>query len=498
MSLIRHGLFVLAMLVAGSAAGQGNQMSAPPAEWAAYLDKVKLAEAIEDPEQRCRAYPDLPGNRWNPPAEAICALLRKPELGLAEIDQRVRSPEGAAELEAHYQNLLEGHYAGKDQREQIFIAFDVFDASDLARKVADRWVGIAPKSAFARLASGRQYVSAAWDARGAREIADTSEEQILGMQTMVSRAAGDLDFALRANPRLLPACEGLMQVGQLTSDRVATAALSACLKSDPDSYFVVRRWIWDVQPKWGGSMKDLRKAQDYAMARTKRNPLLGRLASQVAAYTAYESGYDTDWKSSVAELEAAMAIAPDPTYLRFAGIGAHEAGDHWKAVVLFSQSVRFSPKETNAYLMRGRSRLILRDFTGAIRDGETALGLRPKDGANALLIGDGHKFLRNTGLAREAYRKAMNDPKTRGRGFHRWCTSFFFSAADVPSAEDCTRDLVAEYPESGEAWRMRVWVLEKTGSPDLPDAARNFLRYADLSVKSHRETAQKLKVAGAQ
>src|SRR5262245_56520742 len=111
----------------------------PPPELAQYIADVRKADGIADDEARCKAYPDLPGNDWRPgAAQGRCSLLRKPAWSLEQIDRLLATPEGAKQLERGFADLLDAHYRDPLQREQIFIAYTVFDDSPRAAQIAQR------------------------------------------------------------------------------------------------------------------------------------------------------------------------------------------------------------------------------------------------------------------------------------------------------------------------------------------------------------------------
>ena len=100
-----------------------------------------------------------------------CTILRAPAWSLDDIDRLLATPEGVAELERGFANLLDAHYTDQSQREQIFIAFGVFDESKRAGDVSQRWLKLAPESAFANTAAGVHLGASGWKARGKACIA---------------------------------------------------------------------------------------------------------------------------------------------------------------------------------------------------------------------------------------------------------------------------------------------------------------------------------------
>ena len=130
----------------------------PPPEYASHVAAMRKADAIQDPLQRCLAYPDLPGNTWTPGvAQARCTMFLSPlPYTLDDIAGLLDKDAGAATLDATFRQLLEAHYTVPAKREQITRLLDVFSDGDRAKaeRTARRWTAVAPDSEFAQAALG--------------------------------------------------------------------------------------------------------------------------------------------------------------------------------------------------------------------------------------------------------------------------------------------------------------------------------------------------------
>lgn len=130
--VLMPALFVMTGCVRGEeqaqpAAGIPAESQPDAAAWKAYLTAVDEAERIEDVVERCRAYPDLPGNAWPAgSARARCPLLGGASPTLAEVESMLANPDGPARLEHEYQALLDAHYAEPERGEPIYRAYEGF------------------------------------------------------------------------------------------------------------------------------------------------------------------------------------------------------------------------------------------------------------------------------------------------------------------------------------------------------------------------------------
>jgi tetratricopeptide (TPR) repeat protein len=286
-------------------------------------------------------------------AQALCALLRKPALGVEGVDHLLATPRGAAKLEAQYDALLKAHYQDPAQRDQIFVALNTFDDSSRARQVAERWVAQAPDSAYANAALGQAYASAGWEARGGLMAAKTSEQQFAEMTRLFKLAVPAYAKALQLNPRLSVACAGLIHIGKQSSDEIQQAALSHCLQVDPDSYYVVRALVSVSEPRWHGTMDTLRQAVAYAQARVDRSPALGAFLGR---YVGYPAAMQQNYSTAMLEVnKQAVRLGPDAYRLVDAGYGLFADDKPWEALGYLSQATRFDPSNTDAWIERSRA-----------------------------------------------------------------------------------------------------------------------------------------------
>lgn len=470
----------IAMAVAwGPLHAQEGPAFEPPEQWREYFEAVLAAEQIEDGEARCRAYPDLPGNRWPAgTAQARCALLREPMLTLDEVDALLDAEDGILELDRRYAELLRAHYEDPGQREQIFVAYDIFDAEPRAGEVAARWLRQAPDSAFANVARAQHLYNAGWKARGGAWASETPPEQFERMHELFAESLPLFARALELQQDLSVACVRLMGIGNATSVRELEAiATQHCMSVDPDGYHFAVELVGGHKPKWGGSDEGLRYAVAYAQARVVRNPILGLLAAEAAVYRAAQ---EKDYGSVADELAEAARMAPHATNLRLAGRGQADRGDDWAAVAYYSQSFRFLPTEARTLY----SRFVALDripggAQWAIRDLRRAVALKPGDASYNFWLA---RLLHNDGevvAARPYYLAARSDAEFDHDALWFYCTSFIDVQDDLDALLECSETLAGAYPEFGTSWMVRALALVGARDPDAPAAVARFRELAD-------------------
>ena len=452
----------------------------PPAEYAEHVAAIRAADAIADPLQRCLAYPDLPGNTWAPGvAKARCTMfLTPPAYPLDRIEATLAQPDGAATLDAAFDALLAAHYADPAQRDHINLHMrEVFGDRDhdKAERIARAWLASSPKSAHAHVALGRVLESRGWEARGGRYAVDTAPEKLEAMTGHFVKAAEHYALALEANPKLLPACIGLMAIGRQSSDPLQAYAAQRCLDADPASYYVVQEVMTAAEPRWGGSETAMRQIAAYAMARLDKNPVLAVFAFE-HAYYAIDRMDDGD-AQAIAVLEPAALQVPNAAYLREVGGAYLRKRDLWKALVYLSQALRFMPDYAQESRFRSVTLEALGETAWARADAERAVALEPDNGLTQQHLGDIVRALDGPAPALPYYEAAMKDSRTREDTFNDYCGSLI-DARRTDEARRCVDDLLAAYPENPEGWRQRLVVIGYD-APGSMEAMERFLALHD-------------------
>ena len=473
-------LAVLACAISMSAHAQPPFKASPlpvPEQWADYWARAKKADAIADEEARCKAYPDLPGNRWTEgAAQGRCALLRKPAWSLVQIDRLLSRSGGAAELDRRFAALLKAHYGDPSQREQIFRSLEVFDKSAPARDVAERWLKLAPESAYAHAASANHYKNVGWAARGTRSVSNIPPEQLEQMGQSFAKAIPLYLKALEIEPRLSVACYELAGIGRQSSGELRQMAAERCLSVDPDSYYVVYERIRSAQPNWGGSMEELTSAVAYAAARTKNNPILGAVLGEAAGYPLTRLDPDNLPKDALTEVSR---MAPSGTLMNYASNAYAQSGDYWSAFAYASQALRFWPRNAKFRAERGWWLMELGYYDWAAKDLGVALEEAPGNDFHLHAMAEAVYRSQSLRAARPYYKEAMKGDMRQTASL-RYCESFVMEDPVPDEARQCSAQLVAEFPGFGEGLALRARALYRAKDPGALEAIDSFLAQSYL------------------
>jgi hypothetical protein len=260
-----------------------EQFKDAPAPWRDYLIQARAAERVADPLQRCLRFPDLPGNAWPAGhAAAHCRDHAAQRTVPAEVLPYLQRGDFAG-LETRLDAMLQRHFADTDDGEDIHYAFSMFeDATDpRADAWSAAWLAQRPQSAYAQLARATFYRDQAWHVRGGNYSSQTPRENLRRMSEFADESVPLYAEAIRLNPRLMPAYDGLLEVAMLDSraddERRAIAGAQAI---DPSCVTMARKRMRAISPRWGGSYEEMLAYANELGAYVGRRP---QLANFIAA-----------------------------------------------------------------------------------------------------------------------------------------------------------------------------------------------------------------------
>ncbi|WP_250633119.1 tetratricopeptide repeat protein [Pinirhizobacter soli] len=372
------------------------------AAYTAYFAKVRAAEKINDPLQRCLAYPDPPGMHWHADTTtAYCRYRTQPIITMAQAKDLVFKGK-AAELDkilAGYRDAQLHDPAHAGLLEHTYIALDFECSCTESRPMIDAWMKQLPDSAFALAASGiahqgeaQRASRAVWNmehesAEQLRDPAIRSRIQeykpkaIQARDTALHLARQDLDMAVVRDSAVLPVYSAMIYVGWMSAEPLyIEQAIKRGLTVDPLSFrlraVAITHWYKAMR-----STPDKDAQAREATALIPKNPLLRLIVNDD-----FGPGYDEDDPSwmvqraldegdsySVIDAAAANTFGQDPKLsaalysqsLRFvvndASIPQYRAqmlyagGEKAWAEAEFDRIIKANPKDTEAHMARALS-----------------------------------------------------------------------------------------------------------------------------------------------
>lgn len=481
--------------------------------WREHLLKVRDAMSIQDPLQRCLAWPDPPGNQW--PAGHAASHCRNhfdttiPSLDLDWLEENLQRGDLAA-IDAGLDGLLARHFQPEPQfNEAIHYFFEKIGADARSDVLTSRWLRAAPEDAYALLARASYYKSAAWQARGGQFASETASGKLERMSELAERAIPLYRKAIAKNPRLMPAYEGLLNIGTVDSENsVAEEALKGARAIDPACNLVASEILRALKPRWGGSYEAMEAYVDQTKTHMASRPLiamyLGSPFDDIADVVSREKTPEA--KRLAAELsDKAVAVGSNENALERAASNVNLAyqlenlpdGGEGKSLAYAMQAERFRP--LSPWLLRWMAQVFVRrDPSLGLRYADAAYKEKPEDAVNQFMLAATLYNTRQYKPADHYYRLAMESRDLRLPAL-REVTEMWLAAKEISNELAVARStpylatLEQEYPKEGRAGFLRL-VLEhrRNGRVEL-DNMRKALAGHDASDEWQAERAAQLR-----
>jgi tetratricopeptide (TPR) repeat protein len=394
-----------------------------PDPWRAYLRQAREAERIEDPLQRCLAFPDLPLNHWpEGHAAAHCrhhfSIKRST---LDEIEGMVQRGE-VAQLETLFDASLQRHYAGEHFSDDLHDTFNYLLAgqarSERVGVLSEAWLRQAPDSAYAHLARAAYFNGAAWKARGGQYASDTPRGNMHRMSALVEQAIPHFEKAVEIEPRLIAAYTGMIDIGMLDSRPALEArARRAAEALDPACPELANTTMRSLQPRWGGSYEEMLVHASRLSAHLARRPHLAiYLAQPLGDQGDLLLAQDPVPEEALEVLEAAIAMGSDEDALKDAGKAARNVlsgpAGGTRQLAYFLQVSRF--REVDAWTARMIGSLLMStEPEWSLRYSQQSLALEPDNTHARLYAGAAYQNMASYDAAAREFEIAAKDQELR-------------------------------------------------------------------------------------
>lgn len=422
-----------------------------------YLGRVATAEAIDDPIQRCIAYPALPGIVWTDEhIKAHCRYHHEPILSFENM-QELANKGDFQTLEATFTDYQMRHERTEDQSEIIHRAFEQI-STEHAGELTAAWLAHSPENVFAITARAEYLRTMAWKARGARYSADTPKAQMNVMSAIVQQAIPLYQKAIKLDPKLLPAYIGLLNIAMADSEElIERRAKEQGLQADPECAELMRTILTSLKPRWGGDYNQmLQFTEKTVKPSTKNRPLNGQYMA-----TIFEDIIDTYSTKNSDDSNLMHAISEGLKYganedLMDEAEGIYEKIERYDLRYMFiAQVIRFRGGKLADYNNLGNMLANFEYYPAAQKFLEKALELDPNNSYAQFNLAKLYLFNKNYGKAIEYAKKSSNSPIHRLESqlimieslihLERWNEA-------LPESVQAT----IEFPNSIVAWAARL------------------------------------------
>ncbi|MGH8641667.1 MAG: M48 family metalloprotease [Burkholderiales bacterium] len=218
---------------------------------------------------------------------------------------------------AALERLLGSHQwafeADSDSSRQLENAFGAFRKIPRSGEAAlNEWVGKYPASYAALVARGSYYHAQGLDARGTAFIRDTPDENVEAMRVYLSKARRDLERSLKLTQKPYLSRLLLMSITRTGgSRRGAKGQYVEAAKLAPQSVELRLAYMSSLEPRWGGSLKEMEAFAAEARTQLKDPESAARVAARIPAYRAHEHQREKDFTQALQLYDESIALYAD-------------------------------------------------------------------------------------------------------------------------------------------------------------------------------------------
>jgi len=304
-------------------------------------------------------------------------------------------------LDAHltrYQNAFEADFRQEKNVQVAFLSFQRTDPS-LERYLSE-WIIRFPKSYSGRLARGLYYGAVGINKRGSRVASKTTATQVSGMQLYFSKAQEDLRAALEMNPQLMPAYTFMIFIPMVFGLRDQTKAIiDEALRKNPYSFSARWSYLASLEPRWGGSYREMEDFIAQARPYYGKYPYLIVLNGKIFAARGDEA---TNWGTTLFHYDKALAYGEHWHYYLGRGKSLYHLQRYGEAVVALDRALQLWPGFGDALKLRGLAHWGVGNYEKSLKDLTAVIDMDPTHHELINARGELH-------FAFERYRDALKD-----------------------------------------------------------------------------------------
>jgi tetratricopeptide (TPR) repeat protein len=346
------------------------------------FETIDRAEAIADPVQRCIEYPSPPQVQWSKSMiETFChdVFMEVPQAVTvkAMIDQKDWKG-----LQAYYDGYLARHLAGEDPEAVLYRVFPAnsWRDEDEADRYSRRWLQARPEDAYANTLRAKHLIRRAWVVRGSGFASEISTENMRKTIALAREASVLLTRAVKAEPRLMPAYQTLIEAYMLGErPELMRRALQVASQQSPSNYYVREEAGDYLRLIWGGTPAELDALADDARRHLDRNPRLSLLLANNTTQLGHARYRGKRYGRALAAARDALESGPDYSALQLGADASERVGYETETIVYLSQIIRFNRGPKDELMRRGLLFEANRFYAYALRDYRAALAITPDD-----------------------------------------------------------------------------------------------------------------------
>jgi tetratricopeptide (TPR) repeat protein len=262
---------------------------------------------------------------------------------------------------------------------KVLNAFNAFENSDPdLEKYLEKWVLKTPNSYSVHMALGIYHFHLGWLSRGNKWAKDTSSKQFAKMKAHFRKAQDEFKKTIKINPKMTIAYGHLIAI--VGGDKIKSKQiLDEALKNNPLSKIVRLYYVRFLEPKWGGSIAEIKKfiteAKPFYVQNKQLKEIEGSLpyAQADMLYTTYTS---ENVKLSLPYFDEAVQKSGRNRAVILRRAEAYDfLGKYQNALRDCNEVLNQDSQNIDALILRAKIFMILQNFEQAINDLNLAVEL---------------------------------------------------------------------------------------------------------------------------
>jgi tetratricopeptide (TPR) repeat protein len=463
-------------------------------DYTAFMRAALADDAIGEPLQRCLRGPDLPNTHWHrDTTELYCRMLARPTLSFEQIYALLQQG-NAAEVDRAFDAYLAAQHHDATQIgvfDQAFVTAG-FDSNEAAvRQLVDRWKQLSPQSAAALTASGMQYLDTAMGVPAPNWRNSWPEDAPDNQDALLALARTDLERAIALQPADMITYRELLLTEALQDDTEAmnTTAIAA-LDADPANFGIRSQLISLAQPLWGQNFGGVDQQLRLTRQQLSRNPLLRIVLSKPAVFASLHCCRRAQLNQLATLLEA---VDDNVSIFDLSDLSERVFNKYpaW-AAMMFTESLRFQPRDANALHWRAQALLNLGDAAAALDSIQRIAVRYPQNNPIQLQLGWMEAETGHPQQAEQVYLDVLRRDPTNQRAM-AWLGDLYNRRLHQPEkAMPLAQRLLQNDPQNPEGLVVQAFADMALQMPDRYAHIHDFLaRFGDQPMFG-KEDAQML------
>jgi len=358
----------------------------------------------------------------------------------------------------------------------------------------NEWVKNTDFKDIALSARGWYYEELGWQARGTKYSSKTSEDQFKSMRKYFKLAIDDHREALSINKKSLIAYRSLINIasaGDVDYDR--GALYEKARQVFPGSYILSSNYIKKLQPKWGGSFKEMRKLAIAERKYAAKDPKLMSLGGEELLFRGHAHYKAKNYEGAIQRYKQSLLYSPRVGYFKEVYFFYSALKDYESAKKTLDDCLEFRPDSNTCIVYRAVTNIRLNDGTAALADatlGSANKGLGGWHMSNLAWVFERVSKLKK---AIVLHKKSLLISPTDQYSLERLYDLSHKKHVTYEEVLPYFKTAVEHEPKNSQYWLWYADTLEDIDRNASVTAYKNYVKYVDIKDDSQRETLQYVK-----